>query len=319
MPYAPTDEAREVDTAPVERRPRPPDGQKRRRWAEAGWGLLFVSPQLLGFVVFMLGPLIFAVALSMMKWDGFGTREFVGFDNFTGQLRDETFWTSLRNTAYFTFLLLPADLICSLLVALALNNVRGRVLYRLFYFMPVVTSSVAVSVVWLWLLNGEFGPINSYLRDFLGIDPPNWIVDPSWVIPAIALVSLWRGLGFTMVIFLAGLQGIPASLIEAAEIDGASTARRFWHITLPMLSPTVLFLTVTSLIGSFQVFDLAYVMTNGGPGDASRTLVFHIYDLAFVDFDFGTSAASAVVLFAILLVLTLAQLWAQRRWVYYEE
>lgn len=291
----------------------------RRRLGEAAWGFAFVGPQLVGLVVFVLGPLVFAIALSLMTWDGFGTREFVGLENFAQQARDETFWVSLRNTAYFTALLLPSDLICSLLVALAVNNVRGKVLYRLFFFMPVVTSSVAVSVVWLWLLNGEFGPVNSYLRDWFGIEPPNWIVDPAWVIPAIALVSLWRGIGFTMVIFLAGLQGIPRTLVEAAEIDGAGALRTFWHVTLPMLSPTILFLTITSMIGSFQVFDLAYVMTNGGPGDASRTLVFHIYDLAFVDFEFGASAASAVVLFVILLVLTLAQLWAQRRWVYYEE
>lgn len=298
---------------------RPIGTARRRRLAETGWAAVFVGPQLIGLVAFVLGPLLFAFVLSLMTWDGFGQREFVGLANFSTQFQDETFWVSLRNTAYFTCLLLPADLICSLLVALAATNVRGRVLYRLFFFMPVVTSSVAVSVVWLWLLNGEFGPLNSYLRDWFGIDPPNWIVDPSWVIPAIVMVSLWRGIGFTMVIFLAGLQGIPANLLEAAEIDGAGALRKFWHVTLPMLSPTVFFLTVTSLIGSFQVFDLAYVMTNGGPGDASRTLVFHIYDLAFVDFDFGASAASAVVLFAILLVLTLAQLWAQRRWVYYEE
>ncbi|GAA2971560.1 sugar ABC transporter permease [Streptomyces enissocaesilis] len=290
-----------------------------RRLADWGWGLAFVGPQLVGLLVFVLGPLIFAMVLSLMEWNAGGTQRFVGLENFEGQFRSEEFWAALRNTGYFTLLVVPGDLVCSLLVALALNNVRGRVVYRLLFFMPVVASSVAVSVVWLWLLNGEFGPLNSYLRDWFGIDPPNWLVDPDWVIPAIVLVSLWRGIGFTMVIFLAGLQSIPAMLTEAAEIDGASSLQRFWHVTLPMLSPTILFLAVTSIIGSFQVFDLAYVMTQGGPGNASRTLVFHVYDLAFVGFDFGASAAAGAVLFVILLVLTLAQLWAQRRWVHYDE
>lgn len=289
--------------------------RRRDNW----WALFFIGPQLFGLLAFVAGPLVFALFLSLTTWDGFGERDFVGLDNFVSLLQDETFWVSLRNTAYFTVLVVPGDLACALLIALALNKVRGRIAYRVFFFMPVVTSSVAVSVVWMWLLNGEFGPLNSYLRSWFGFNPPNWLVDPDAVIPALVIVSLWRGVGFTMVIFLAGLQGIPETYIEAAQIDGASPVRRFWHITLPLLSPTILFLTVVSFIGSFQIFDIAFVMTRGGPGDASRTLVYHIYDLAFVKFEFGKSAAVAVILFAILLVLTLLQLRAQRRWVHYED
>lgn len=292
---------------------------RARRRRDGLWALFFIGPQLFGLLAFVMGPLIFALFLSLTSWDGFGERSFVGLENFAKLLDDETFWVSLRNTAYFTVLVVPGDLLCALLIALALNKVRGRIFYRVFFFMPVVTSSVAVSVVWMWLLNGEFGPLNSYLRSWFGFEPPNWLVDPDAVIPALVIVSLWRGVGFTMVIFLAGLQGIPDTYVEAAQIDGANAWRRFWHVTLPMLSPTILFLTIVSFIGSFQIFDIAFVMTRGGPGDASRTLVYHIYDLAFVKFQFGASAAVAVMLFAILLVLTLLQLRAQRRWVHYED
>lgn len=292
--------------------------RRARRWSERGWALFFLGPQLVGLVVFVVGPLLFAMGLSLTEWDGLSSPEFVGVDNFVRQLTDETFLVSLRNTLFFTLLLVPGELVCALLVALALHTVRGRVLYRLFYFAPVVTSSVAVSVVWLWLLNGEFGPINAYLRD-IGLDPPNWLVDSRTVIPAIALVSIWRGLGFTMVIFLAGLQAVPKEYLEAATVDGAGPVRRFWSVTLPMLSPTILFLAIMSFIGSFQVFDIAYTMTRGGPGTASYTLVYDIYDLAFTQFRFGDSAAVAVVLFAILLAITLVQLRMQRRFVHYEE
>jgi multiple sugar transport system permease protein len=309
------------DSAPVPAATPPAAGRVRdvrRRRGENGWALVFLAPQLVGLLVFVLGPLLFAMGLSLVSWDGLSTPEFVGLDNFTRQFGDGTFHVSLRNTIYFTVLLVPGELACALLVALALHTVRGRVIYRLFYFAPVVTSSVAVSVVWLWLLNGEFGPINGYLRD-LGLDPPNWLVDSSTVIPAIAMVSIWRGIGFSMVIFLAGLQAVPKEYLEAATVDGAGSVRRFWHITLPMLSPTILFLAVMSFIGSFQVFDLSYTMTRGGPGTASYTLVYDIYDLAFTQFRFGDSAAVAVVLFAILLVVTLVQLRLQRRFVHYEE
>jgi multiple sugar transport system permease protein len=290
--------------------------RRSRRLRESAWGFLFIGPQLLGMIAFVLGPMVFALGLSMTTWNGFGERHFVGLQNFVQQLHDRTFWTVLKNTVYYTILLVPGELICALVVALALNKVRGKLVYRLFYFMPVVTSSVAVSVVWTWLLNGQFGPINGFLRQWLGINPPDWLVNPHTVIPAIVAVSIWRGMGFTMVIFLAGLKGIPTTYLEAAEIDGATPFQRFRHITLPLLSPTVLFLSIVSFIGSFQVFDIVYVLTAGTPSDASQTLVYDIYSLAFVKFQFGAASAVAVMLFVILLVLTLLQMAAQRRWVH---
>ena len=181
---------------------------------------------------------------------------------------------------------------------------------------PVITGSVAVSVVWQYLLNGDFGILNAYLRDWFGLNPPNWLADTRFVMPAIALVSVWWSLGLNMVIFLAGLQNIPPSIQEAAQVDGANRFQVFRNITLPLLTPTIFFAIVVAIIFSFQTFDQIFVLTNGGPLDASRTLVFHVYDLAFRDFAFGQSSAAAVLLFVTILAVTLLQFAVQRRWVH---
>ncbi|AGA57670.1 permease component of ABC-type sugar transporter [Thermobacillus composti KWC4] len=288
-----------------------------RRTADAIWGYVFVSPQLLGLLAFSLIPLLSTFGLSMMKWDGFGAGQFIGLDNFIATFRDENFRIALINTAYYTLLVVPVGIFLAILVAVALNKIRGKIIYRLFYFMPVVTSSIAVSIIWLWLLNADFGLINVYLRQWFGIQGPNWLTDQKFVIPSIAMLSVWWGLGSNMVLFLAGLQNIPSVYYEAAEIDGASGFRRFWHITLPLLSPTTFFATIMSVIGSFQVFDQSFVMTGGGPAKASYTMVYHIYQLGFIDFTFGKSAAAAVILFFIILALTLLQMYASKRWVHY--
>ena len=289
-------------------------GQRR----DALWGLFFIAPQVIGLLAFSLIPVVYAFLLSVMKWDGLGEREFVGLQNFRDQLTDRRFQDALVHTVIYTLIAVPGSVILSLLLALGVNRVRGRVVYRTIFFLPTITSSVAVSMVWLWMLNGDFGIINVYLREQLALDPPNWLVDTTWVIPAVAMVAIWAGLGFNMVIFLAGLQGIPATYLEAAQIDGASKWHQFKDITLPLLSPTTFFVTIMSIIASFQVFDMIYVMTAGGPGTASTTMVFHIYELAFVKFTFGTSSAVAVILFAIIMAITLFQFWGQRHWVHYE-
>jgi len=286
--------------------------------ADKYWGYLFIAPQLLGLLVFSLGPLLSAFVLSTMKWDGFGEKTFVGLQNFIEQFHDPEFLISVKNTFYYTMLTVPTSIVLAILVAVALNKVSGKVLYRLFYYMPAVTSSVAVSVVFLWLLNSDFGIINVYLKQWFGIQGPNWLTDPRFVIPSIALLSVWWGLGGNMVLFLAGLQGISASYYEAAQIDGAGKLRQFLHITLPLLSPTTFFACIMSIIGSFQVFDQSFVMTGGGPAKASYTMVLHVYNTAFVDFTFGKSSAAAVILFLIILAFTLLQMWVSRRWVHYE-
>ena len=195
-------------------------------------------------------------------------------------------------------MVVPTSVVLSLMAALALNKLRLKNFFRVIYFAPVVTSAVAAGVVWLWVYNPDFGLINTYLQTWFGIKGPQWLLDPKWVMPSIALMSIWRGLGFYIVIFLAGLQGIPATYIEAAQIDGANRFQRFWYITLPLLSPTTFFIFIIAIINSFQVFDQAFIMTaEGGPANSAVTMVYYLRDLAFVDFVYGRSAAVAVILF----------------------
>lgn len=272
---------------------------------------------MIGLIVFALIPLVLTFVISMSEWDGFGTMEFVGFANFLEQFLDPDFKKAMVNTLYYSLLTIPSGIVLGLLLALAIHNIRGKTLYRLFFFMPVVTSSVSIGVIWIWLLNGDFGIINQLLG-IVGITGPKWLTDTQWVIPSIAMLSIWWGLGFNMVIFLAGLQGISQTYYEAAVIDGASAFRKFWHITLPLLSPTTFFATIMATISSFQVFDQAFVMTSGGPAKASYTLVYHIFNRGFVESNMGASAAAATILFLMILVLTLIQFKFSRRWVHYE-
>jgi len=290
-----------------------------RYTADYLWAALFVGPQVIGMLLFSLIPLVSAFYLSLTNWDGFGNSTFIGLQNFVEQFQMPELGIALWNTLVYTIISVPGGLILALLVALGVNKIRGKTIYRLLYFMPVVTGSVAVSVVWLYLLNGDFGIINTYARSWFGIELPNWLVDSNFVMPAIAVIGIWWGLGYNMVIFLAGLQNVPASLLEASQIDGANKLQTFFNVTLPMLSPTTFFLVITAMISSLQVFDQAYVMTGGGPGNASYTMVLHIYKLAFIDFTFGKSSAAAMILFAIILVVTVFQLYAQKRWVHYED
>jgi multiple sugar transport system permease protein len=283
------------------------------------WALVFIGPQVIGLLAFSALPLAAALYLSLTNWDGFGNQTFVGLNNFVEQLRSPDLHIALWNTFLYTLISVPGGLILALLVAMGLSNIPFKTVYRVLYFMPVVTSSVAVSVVWLYLLNNDFGIINTNVKAWTGVELPNWLVDSHWVMPSIAFMGIWQGLGYSMVIFLAGLANIPVSVREAAMIDGANKFQIFRNVTLPLLSPTTFFLTITALIASFQVFDQAFVMTGGGPGKASYTMVFHVYQLAFVDFTFGKSAAAAMILFAIILAITIFQLYAQKRWVHYED
>ncbi|REE81500.1 carbohydrate ABC transporter membrane protein 1 (CUT1 family) [Paenibacillus taihuensis] len=283
------------------------------------WGYFFIAPQLIGLLTFSLIPLISAFVLSTLDWDGFKAATFVGFDNFNYAFHNPDFQKAMKNTLLFSVLTVPAGIFLSLLTAVALNNVRMRVLYRLFFFMPVVTSSVAVAIVWMWLLNGDFGLINVMLKTVFGVKGPQWLTDLHLVLPSLALVSIWKGIGFNMVLFLAGLQGISKDYYEASMIDGATRIQQFWRITVPLLSPTTLFVTIIAVIDSFKVFDTAFVMTSGGPAKASYTMVYHLYELAFKNFQFGKSASAAVILFIIILVLTVLQTYYSRKWVHYAE
>jgi multiple sugar transport system permease protein len=289
---------------------------RRKEWLSA---YLFLAPQLIGLILFMLGPLIFAVVLAFSNWDGFGNRSFAGFDNFVTVFTERQFLISARNTVWFTVLQVPGLMISAFFVAWMLQRAgRMKSIYRIFYFAPVVTSSVAVAAIWLWLFNPEISPVNNFLRS-IGLPAPDWVQNPKTVIPAFAIVGIWQGLGYQVVMFMAGLENVPRSLYEAADIDGASEWQKMRKITIPLLSPTILFLSITSIIGSFQVFDYIYVFLETTAPEAARTIVYEIVQIAFREFNFGVGAALAVVLFLALLALTGLQMAAQKRWVHYTE
>ncbi len=289
--------------------------QKKRRL----WGWAFVAPQLIGLMIFAVIPLLMSFVISFHTWDGIAPQmEFVGLSNYIHQLGDSDFTKSLTNTVVYSLMFIPIDMILALALALAVQKIKGKTLYRLFYFMPVVTGSVSVGVIWTWIFNGDFGLINSALAA-IGITGPKWLTDPKMVLFSIVIVSVWWNVGYNMVLLLAGLQNVPEVYYEAAQIDGANKWNTFCHITIPMLSPTLFFVLITTIISSFQVFDQAFVMTKGGPVKASYTLVYHIYQNAFVDFKMGRACAASMMLFIMILIITLIQMYGSKRWVNYEQ
>jgi multiple sugar transport system permease protein len=284
---------------------------------EALDGYLFIAPWLIGFVLFVAGPMIGSIALAMMRWDLIGSPQWVGLANFKWLFTNRLVGVSLWNTAFYTFLSVPLTLAVSLGTALLLNQrLRFQSLFRTAFYLPSVMPAVANAVLWFWILNPEIGLANSLLR-MLGLPPLQWIYDPGQAKPTFVLMSLW-GVGNTMIVFLAGLQGIPQSLYEVAEIDGASWWQRFRNITLPMLSPVILFNLIVGIIASFQVFTNAFLLTNGGPQNATLFTVLYIYRLGFEQANMGAASALAWLLFLIILVFSLIQLRLSRAWVYYE-
>jgi multiple sugar transport system permease protein len=259
-----------------------------------------------------------AAFLSFTSWDLITPPEWVGLENYVRAYNDELFFKSLGNTVYYTIGTVPIGVFIALLLAIAMNQkLRGIVFYRTLYFLPIVSSVVTISLLWTWIYYPDFGILN-YLVRLLGFSPINWLQTTAWAMPAIIVMSIWAGLGYNMVILLAGLQGIPEELYDAAHIDGATRVQAFWYITIPMLSPVIFFVVVLSLIGSFQVFSSAYVMTQGGPQNATLTIVFLIFNQGFRYFRMGYASALAVLLAIIILILTLIQLRLQSRWIYYE-
>lgn len=289
-----------------------------RRWVrDNAWAYLFIAPQILGLLVFVIGPVIFAFVISFMKWDIGSTPEWVGLTNYSKQVSDPIFWKVLKNTSVFALLNIPLTVIGALALALMLNqNLKGKTLLRAAYFIPVVTSSVAVALVWTWLYNPSYGLINSVLMS-LGIEGPGWLSDMKWALPSIVIMTVWQGVGYNMILFLAGLQGVPSQLHEAAKIDGAGSWQRFWRITIPMISPTTFFVVIMLLISSMQVFSEPYMMTRGGPADATNVLVLHIYNTAFQFFRMGEASAISFILFVIILIVTLIQ-FKFSKWVNYD-
>ncbi len=284
--------------------------------AENRAGLLFIAPWAFGFTVLIAGPMLFSLAMSFCTYDVIHPARFAGLSNYSFLVsKDPLFWKSLGNTA-FMVLALPLGMAVSLGIALLLNaNVKGMALYRTVFYLPAVTPAIATAVLWYALLNPD-GLINTGLRS-VGLDPPSWLGDKNWSKPAIVLMGLW-GAGGGMILWLAGLQGIPKQLYEAASIDGAGPIRRFFSVTLPMLTPYLFFAFVTGTIGVFQIFAQALVLTKGGPADSTLFYVYYLFNSAFRYFKMGYASAQAWILFAIVLVLTLIQWRMSKKWVHYE-
>jgi multiple sugar transport system permease protein len=292
--------------------------RRRFRWRDLE-GYAFLAPSFVGFAVFVLLPVVAALVISFTDWNLLSAPRWVGLGNYRQILgADPLFRQVLRNTLVFTAGTVPARVILSLLLAVLLNQaVRGISLFRTAYFMPVVAPVVATALVWSWIFNGNFGLLNFLLLKAGVSGPPNWLASTAWALPAIMVFSVWKNVGFTSIIYLAGLQAIPHELYEAAAVDGAGRLARFWHVTVPMVSPTTFFVLVISVIFAFQVFEESFVMTSGGPANATNTIVFDIYQTGFKYFNMGTASALAWVLFSVLIVVTLIQVAVQRRWVHY--
>lgn len=265
----------------------------------------FLAPFMIFFVIFVVRAVVEAVRMSFYDWHILRPmRPYVGIENYVELINDNVWWIALQNTIVFTALTVIGTTIVALAAAYAVTRpIRGQGFFRVLLYMPSLLSVGAVGLVWVWLLNTQFGIIN-YGLSFIGIRPVNWLGDPGLVIPSLSLTTIWWGFGFPMLIFIAGLQGIPDQLYEAARIDGGSDRDLFLYITLPLLRPTILFVTVTGVIAHFQVFGQAFIMTNGGPGRSSYSLIFYLYQIAWTAFRMGYGAAVAVCIAAIMAVLT---------------
>jgi len=279
---------------------------------------LCISPWIAGFLIFTAGPIIASLFFSFCNYDVVTPPDWIGIQNYKRLLSDPLFWQSLKVTSYFSLASVPLGIALSLIIAILLNqNIKGLTWFRTIYYMPSVISGVAVALLWMWIFNPEFGILNFLLWKLFHIQGPAWLMSEEWVIPALIIMSLW-GIGGDIVIYLAGLQGIPTELYEAAEIDGANSFNKFLNITIPMMSPVLLFTLIMGIINSFQVFTQAYVMTRGGPHYASLFYVLYIYQNAFQFFSMGYASALSWILFLIILALTFLIFKSSPLWVYYE-
>lgn len=281
--------------------------QMRREWS----AYAFLSPGLLLFTVFTLAAIAFSFFLSFHSWSIISPyKPYVGFQNYTDALSDPDLGQAVVNTGYFTVASIPLTMAAGLLIALLLNEkIWGRAIFRAIFYLPVITPMVVSSIVWKFIYNGDYGILNYYLQHLRLIDQSiNWLSDPNLAMPAVIIMAVWQNLGFAMVIYLAGLQSIPPHYYEAAKVDGANTFQQLIRITIPLLAPTTLFLVVTSVIGSFQVFTQIYIMTNGGPIGRTNTIVYFIYQNAFQFFKMGYASALSVLLMLMLGVFTIFQL-----------
>jgi multiple sugar transport system permease protein len=286
-------------------------------YRDSFWVLVFLGPNLIGFLIFTLWPVIMTFALSLSSYDILSPMKFIGFQNYRDLFQDTVFLKVFKNTWVYTLTTVPIGVTLSLFLAIALDRSdRGIRFFRGAYFIPVISSMVSIGVVWQWLYNPEFGLINDLLTR-IGIDGPMWLTSDKTAMLSLIIISIWKNLGYNMLIFLAGLQSIERNYYEAAEIDGAGWWQQFRNITVPLLTPTTFFVLVMAFIGSFQVFDLVMMMTQGGPGRATSVVVHYLYQNAFKFFKMGYASAMAYVLFAVILAVTGIQMLFQKKWVNY--
>lgn len=277
-------------------------------------GLIFIAPALIGTFVFIIIPVICSFGLSFTRWDLLNPIVFVGLDNYTGIFTEPLFYKILLNTIVFALSTSVFGVIIPLVLAAILNTkIRGSEFYKTAYFLPFITPMIVIGIIWEWIFDPNIGLLNKFLHLHI-----NWLYDPHFAMPALILVSVWKLIGYNMVIFLSALSGISQSMFEAAKIDGANEFQTFKNVTIPLLSPTIFFVVIITAISSFQIFDLIYLMTQGGPLDSTNVLVYAIYKNAFEYFNIGKASAIAYVLFVIILVLTLAQ-WKLRKKLVYNE
>jgi multiple sugar transport system permease protein len=287
------------------------------RVTEERLAYLFIAPWVIGFLIFTAGAMTFSLYLSLNDTDLLSMSEFVGIKNYLKAFNEKLFFKAIGVTFYYTFLVVPLGTVVALAIAMMLNQkVQPVAFWRTVYYLPAVVSGVAVALLWGWVLNPEFGLVNQGLKA-IGVSGPRWFASEDWAVPGVVLIAVW-GTGTNMLLYLAGLQAVPTELQEAARIDGANAWQVFRHVTVPLITPTIFFNVVTNIIGSFQVFTTAYVLTQGGPNNATLTMVLYLYRESFQLFHFGYASALAWILFAIILIFTMVLLRSSSFWVHYE-
>lgn len=292
----------------------------KRKFVDYTWGYIMIAPTIIGLIILNIWPLIQTIYLSFCKLSGFGQAKFIGLDNYIKMINDSEVLHAILNTLAYTIISVPISVFLSLIVAVLLNsNIKGKSIYRTIYFLPVVSTPAAVAMVWKWLLNYNYGLVN-YVLSKIGISGPDWLSSSKFVLFTLILVGIWSSIGYNMVILLAGLQEIPKTYYEAADIDGASSIRKFFSLTIPLVSPTLFFVVITSMISSLQVFDIIFMMV-GTANPAlpnAESLVFLFYRYSFIIYNKGYGSAIVVLLFIITLIFTLIQIKFQKNWVHYE-
>ena len=282
------------------------------------WGIVFILPQLISLVCLGIIPIVIAFVLSFFDWNGFSAPVFTGFQNFKAVFTDPDTGIAIKNTLVYSVIYVPCSIVLSLGLAMLLNKAWGKMFYRAVFFLPQIVTSVGIAVVWSWIYQPQFGILNMILR-FFGIEGKEWLRDPSTAMGAVIVMSIWWGLGYNIVLFLAGLQNVPRTYVEAAKIDGANERQVFFNITVPLISPTTLLVTITTMINAFQVFDQMFLLTSGGPAKKTYTMAIHIYQTAFKSYELGKASTAALILFFVVVAVSVIQFKLSDKWVHYGE